>query len=87
LHVKADNVRPGQTVRQLPMLAITFYDERRAIVGDRGIGPWRGSFAWQTERERIKVPIQAREAIVRIGLLGAVGEIAFDNVAVNPAAD
>jgi len=44
------------------------------------LGPWRASFPWQRERARCPVPIRAREAIIRIGLLGAVGEISFDAI-------
>ncbi|GAF77635.1 unnamed protein product, partial [marine sediment metagenome] len=39
-----------------------------------------GTFAWQSETGRIAVPTRAREAILRIGLLGAVGEISFDDI-------
>ena len=73
-------IRPGQTSQQLPGILICFYDENRAIVGDAGLGPWRGSFDWQTDSKRINVPPKAREAIIRIGLLGAVGEISFDEI-------
>ncbi|MHC4177827.1 MAG: protein-L-isoaspartate(D-aspartate) O-methyltransferase [Planctomycetota bacterium] len=80
LQVRGRNIRPGQTVRQLPMLVVTFYDQKRATVARRGIGPWRGTFSWQPETRQIDVPRQAREAIMRIGLLGAVGEISFDAI-------
>ena len=46
----------------------------------RSIGPWRGTFDWQKETRRIEVPPKAREAIVRIGLFGATGEISFDGL-------
>jgi hypothetical protein len=49
-------------------------------VGEVGLGPWRGTFAWQLESKRINVPLKAREAFLRIGLLGAVGDISFDAV-------
>ncbi len=80
LQVRGRNIRPGQSAREQPLLAITFYDENRATLGRRAIGPWRGSFPWQTERTRLEVPIRAREAILRIGLLGATGEISFDAI-------
>jgi protein-L-isoaspartate(D-aspartate) O-methyltransferase len=44
------------------------------------VGPWRGTFDWKLETERVKVPPAAREAIVRIGLDGATGEIAIDDL-------
>ena len=78
--VRGKDIRPGQSPQQLPGIAISFYDENRAMVGEVGLGPWRGTFDWQTERTRISVPPKAREAILRIGLLGAVGEISFDQL-------
>jgi protein-L-isoaspartate(D-aspartate) O-methyltransferase len=78
--VRGKDIAPGQSSQQLPGIVIGFYDENRAPVGESGLGPWRGTFAWQTESKRISVPPKAREAIVRIGLLGAVGEISLDAV-------
>lgn len=82
--VRAKDIRPGQTAQQLPAVTISFYDENRAGVGEASLGPWRGSFDWQVESTRISVPTKAREAIIRIGLLGAVGEISFDQIELKP---
>ena len=49
------------------------------------VGPWVGTFDWRREEQRIEVPARAREAIVCIGLLGAVGEIAFDGIELKAA--
>jgi protein-L-isoaspartate(D-aspartate) O-methyltransferase len=78
--VRAVNVQPGQTKDQLAAIVLTFYDERRAQVGRTWLGPWRGSFEWQRETESLRVPPRAREAILTIGLLGAVGELSLDEV-------
>ena len=80
LDVQGKNIRPGQNIQQLPMFIIVFYDERRAVLKTLGIGPWRGTLVWQHEREKFDVPARAREAIVRIGLFGATGEVSFDEV-------
>jgi len=80
LRVRGAGIRPGQNVHQMPVLAITFFDEKRSRLGQRVLGPWRGTFDWQPEAARCEVPPRAREAIVRIGLLGAVGEISFDKI-------
>ncbi|MBN2293272.1 MAG: protein-L-isoaspartate(D-aspartate) O-methyltransferase [Pirellulales bacterium] len=80
MHVRARDVRPGQNIQQLPYLAIVFYDSNRNMLDQRKIGPWRGSFPWQREDITIDVPGKAREAIMRIGLFGGVGEISFDNI-------
>ncbi len=80
LQVRGRDVRPGLSPRDLPALVITFYDDNRAALGEAGIGPWRGTFPWQMQSARIDVPGRARAAVVRIGLLGAVGEISFDAI-------
>ncbi|MBI2825726.1 MAG: protein-L-isoaspartate(D-aspartate) O-methyltransferase [Planctomycetia bacterium] len=82
--VRAKDIQPA--VDQLPMVAITFYDERRATVGVRGLGPWRGTFDWRREHDRVKVPPAAREAIVGIGLLGATGALSMDDLSITAAA-
>jgi len=83
--VRGNNIRPGQDGRQLACAAIIFYDENRATVGEVVVATWIGTFDWQLERRTFKVPGRAREAILRIGLFGAVGEISFDDVAVKAA--
>jgi protein-L-isoaspartate(D-aspartate) O-methyltransferase len=80
VQVRGRDIRPGQNAQQLPGLVISFYDENRASLGEARLGPWRGTFDWQPESQRINVPPKAREAILRIGLLGAVGEISFDAI-------
>lgn len=82
--VRGKNIRRGQDAHQIAMAAITFYDERRALVSDVVIATWSGTFEWQTDKRAFKVPPAAREAILRIGLLGAVGEISFDDVQISP---
>ena len=66
--------------RHAPAIAISFYDENRVTVGEGRLGPWRGTFDWQSETRPLTVPPKAREAVMRIGLLGAVGEISFDEI-------
>jgi protein-L-isoaspartate(D-aspartate) O-methyltransferase len=80
--VKGKNLRPGPSPDQRPMLGITFFDERRAPISEVTIGPWFGTFDWTEEKARIQVPVRAREASIRVGLLGATGEICFDDIRV-----
>ncbi|MBI3840253.1 MAG: protein-L-isoaspartate(D-aspartate) O-methyltransferase [Planctomycetia bacterium] len=80
LSVKAKDIRQGETKEQQPVLAITFYDDNRGQTGYTWVGPWRDSFDWQKVTDRVRVPPRAREAIVRIGLQGATGEISFDDI-------
>ncbi len=83
--VKAKNVRPGASDDQVPVVAITFYDENRAQAGYTWVGPWRDSFPWQKVVDKVRVPPRAREAIVRIGMSGATGEISFDDLQIQAA--
>ena len=86
LVVRGREIRHGQTPQELPVLSITFYDEKRATLREEGVfGPWDGSFNWRTDRTRIAVPVRAREAILRIGLLGAVGELSVDEIELKAA--
>jgi protein-L-isoaspartate(D-aspartate) O-methyltransferase len=80
LQVRAKDIRPGPNAQQFPMLGIAFYDEKRAEVGQWSMAAWHGTFAWRSETALIDVPLSAREAILRIGLQGAAGEIAFDAI-------
>jgi protein-L-isoaspartate(D-aspartate) O-methyltransferase len=85
LWVKGNNLRQGETREQQPVLAITFYDDNRAQAGYSWVGPWRDTFDWQQVSDRIRVPARAREAIVRIGMSGATGEISFDDIRIEAA--
>ena len=87
LRVRGRELRPGMPRNEMPRLVISFYDENRAYLGEVAVGPWRGTFEWQQERTRLPVPIRARDAIVRIGLLGAVGELSLDAIEVKAVKD
>jgi protein-L-isoaspartate(D-aspartate) O-methyltransferase len=80
VNVRGQGIRPGLFQGELPALVITFYDENRGTAGNAVMGPWRGSFDWRQQTARLEVPVRAREAILRIGLLGALGEISFDAI-------
>lgn len=83
--VRGVDVRPGSLQTDLPTVVVTFYDERQDILGSQAVGPWRGTFSWQSEVKELPVPLRAKTAIIRIGLLGAIGEIAFDGFSVQAA--
>jgi protein-L-isoaspartate(D-aspartate) O-methyltransferase len=82
VQVRGNNIRPGQTPQQLPLVGVIFYDENRDIIGEKVMGPWHGTFAWQAETKKLDVPLKAREGIMRIGLFGALGEISLDDIQV-----
>jgi len=83
--VRGERIRYGQSRKQWPWVVITFYDERRAVLDDAAIGPFQGDFDWTEYREQVPVPVKAREAIIRIGLLGAIGELSLDDLQVTAA--
>jgi protein-L-isoaspartate(D-aspartate) O-methyltransferase len=83
--VRCKDVKPGAAPDQIADIAIMFYDEKRALVGETSLGPWKGSFDWKTETKRVDVPPKAREGIIRIGLFGATGEMSVDAIEVKSA--
>ena len=78
--LKCDQVQRGRSNDELAAVVITFYDRNRAQLGNRWIGPFQGTTPWRTEKVVIRVPREATEGILRIGLFGAVGTIDFDAV-------
>jgi protein-L-isoaspartate(D-aspartate) O-methyltransferase len=84
LRICGERIQSGQNLMQLPSLTMTFFDADRAILGEQSIGPWQGTFDWREVKEQILVPPKAREAIVRIGLLGGVGKISYDAIKMVP---
>ena len=79
-HVKYDGVRRGRNSDDMAGIVVTFYDENRRPLGHRWIGPFQGTDPWHRVSELLRVPTIAREAILRIGLFGAVGEISYDQI-------
>jgi protein-L-isoaspartate(D-aspartate) O-methyltransferase len=85
LSIRGKKLHPGLGPSQKPCLAITFYDQQRIPLGTRYIGPWLGNFKWQNSTNLVPVPLAAREAIVRIGLFGSVGQLDVDNLELSAA--
>lgn len=81
--IRGKSIRPGQDRTQWPYVAITFYDKRRGMLGTEAVGPFRDTFDWTTYQQVIQVPVHSREAIIRIGLLGATGELDLDDLRVS----
>jgi protein-L-isoaspartate(D-aspartate) O-methyltransferase len=78
--VRGRDIRPGQRPTDWPMVTITFYDDRRAAIDEVDFGPFTGTFDWRSDNYKVSVPLKARAAIIRLGLEGAVGELAFDHL-------
>lgn len=81
--VRGRRIRQGQKPEELPVVAVTFYDDNRGMVAHRWIGPWQGTFRWKRVSRNMRVPEEAREAVLRIGLFGGIGEIAFDDLSIS----
>lgn len=77
---RGQGVQQGPDKSQLAQMAVTFYDDERNEVGVGLIGPFRGTKSWYEYSRVIKVPSEAREAIVRIGMFGGTGVAEFDNI-------
>lgn len=83
--VKGKDIRRGTYEFQWPSIVINYFDEKRAPVGEVVVSQWRATFDWQAETRPARVPPKAREAILRIGLRGATGELWIDDVVVKAA--
>jgi protein-L-isoaspartate(D-aspartate) O-methyltransferase len=77
---RGNNIQAGAQPDDFPRILVTFYDDRRATVGEESVGNFEGTFEWRKESGRFRVPLKAREAIIRIGLLGATGELSLDGL-------
>jgi len=84
LWVRGEGIRPTPN-GGIAALILIFYDENRSSIGEGMVGPWRGSFAWERQTSRLKVPLKTRGALVRIGLMGASGELSVDGIEIGPA--
>ena len=78
--IKLQDVRQGRTRDEIPLFAISFYDESRREVGVVSLGPFIGTHNWSPVQKIVRVPIQAREAILRVGLFGGGGEFSIDDL-------
>lgn len=78
--VRGRNVRQPDTSGAGAHAGITFFDEKRAPIGDRPIGSWTGTYDWVKKSTRIKIPPDARLCVFAVGLGGSTGEISFDGV-------
>lgn len=78
--VRGSDLKNGEHKDETPSLLLVFYDANRKVAKTASLGNWSGSFGWKEFREQVKVPISAREAILHIGLHGAFGELALDDL-------
>ena len=85
--VRAHQLQTGPTPEQRAGVLITFYDRRRAVIDNERLADWEGTFGWRLQSKSIRVPLVAREAIVRLGLQGGVGQLDLDDVTLEVVAE
>lgn len=83
---RPETVVPGPGPGDYASVVFHFYDHVRRELGSQVIARWRGTDNWQQSRRRIRVPPNAREMIVRIGLNGATGTLDLDDFQIAPIA-
>ncbi len=81
-NVKTEGVQRGLAPEELPAVTVRYYNEQRAMLGTHFLGSFRGTRDWKPEGRVFRVPSGSRFAIVSIGLFGATGYAAFDDVRV-----
>ena len=87
VEVRLSDSGPGTQPREAPGLFLHFFDARRAHVGTQVLGPWHADMpAWTHVGGRIAVPTEAAEAILQVGLNGATGRLALDDLRLAPRA-
>jgi protein-L-isoaspartate(D-aspartate) O-methyltransferase len=85
--VRGEKLTLGPTEGQLPAILITFYDQRRAVIANKYLGKWQGTFDWRAERKKLQVPPLAREAIIRLTFAGGTGQLDVDEVGLRTSAN
>jgi protein-L-isoaspartate(D-aspartate) O-methyltransferase len=78
--VMTQNVIPGLDQTELPVVALRLYDENRDLLQTHFLGPFLSGRGWREENRIFRIPPEAREAIISIGLFGATGKAVFDFV-------
>jgi protein-L-isoaspartate(D-aspartate) O-methyltransferase len=61
---------------------VRFYNSEREPVGTARFGPFTESASWAEHGTRLRVPAESRLVVVGLGLMGATGKLAFDDLQV-----
>ncbi|HQU43963.1 MAG TPA: protein-L-isoaspartate(D-aspartate) O-methyltransferase [Pirellulales bacterium] len=87
LWVRGFDIRPPLTEPdRRPRLIVNYYDQNKAFIKEESLGPWTGTCGWIAARDLVSVPREARIVVLYLGMLGATGEVSFDNVSVKAVA-
>ena len=79
-HVTTSGVKISPVWEEEPFIIVQFLDENRNRLGYNWLGPFVGDLKWQKSENTFPVPPESREAIVLIGLFGAIGSASFDDI-------
>lgn len=77
--VRYSDIGRGLRRHEQPALIIHFYDAVRRPIGEGVVGPFVGGTEWTRMSRTLRVPATTREAVVRLGLNGATGNLAVDD--------
>lgn len=80
LKARGEKIVDGAEPYQKANLQVNFYDVSRRSVGDGIATHWVGTFGWHKVTAKVRVPDNAREAVVRLGLNGATGRLYVDDI-------
>lgn len=78
------NIPNPPHVDMRPDIALSLYDANRKELGLVWVGPIRAVGGWQSVEKKFRIHPETREAIIRLGLFGATGEVAYDQVSIEP---
>ena len=84
--VRGKNIRPGAKPDDLPRIVVTFYDDRRATVGEESVGQFDGTFAWREETAPHPRSAESPRSHHPHRPPGAVGELSLDGLRLSPIA-
>ena len=82
--VKLEKVKVGPDKEKSPSVAIQWFDNNRKRIGYNYVGGFKGTHKWKFEEKVFSVPVEAREAIVSIGMFGSEGTAWFDGIVLEP---
>jgi hypothetical protein len=86
LWVKVEAIAHGERIGEEPGLLIDFLDESLRAVGRGQMGPWTvsriGEGRWLRVAKRIPVPPESRDALLSVGLIGAIGTLWVDGLSI-----
>lgn len=81
---RPEAVVPGTSKLDFAGIVFHFYDSVRREVGNTVVARWRGTENWQQLRRTVRVPPNAREMVIRIGLNGSTGTLDLDDFQIAP---